>query len=618
MTQLKLKNHSLGNPLKPKPYQRISSIDGQHPFRVAVPAGHVNYSAKTRDHGKVVYFNFKLAKEMGLIPKSHLERMNTELASALLDTFSLQIINEWDVLHNKEVKHNKVKPHQYMATRYLQLQHKNKTGLTSGDGRSIWNGYFKGKDATWDISSCGTGATRLSPACANEKKFFKTGDKVVSYGCGRANLSEGLIAAVTSDIFYRNGIETERTLAVIAYDDGTSINVRAAKNLLRPAHFFGFLKRGDYDGLKQSIDYYIEREMQNGAFPSIENPVKRYRSLLNSISDNFARTAAIFESEYIFCWLDWDGDNILVNGGIIDYGTIRQFGLFHHEYRYDDVEKMSTTIAEQKNMAKYIVQTFAQAIDFLITGTKKGIDSFETHAVLSRFDYVFDQTKTKHLLYKVGFTEQQQTQLLSDPCSHTCIEEFEHYFSYFEKAMARRGMYTISDGITRDAIFCMRDMLRELPKYMREQNAFMEPALFIETMASDYASKRDRQQYVKRTQAIERFQASYRELIRRCAELSKESEDRIFKSVIKRTRLIDRPDRVTGDALIHIVDRLKRKHNELSFHEMYTLMERFIADQVLNPDYKTRQTRPRLPLKPALRKLYQWLNKTVADNRTGI
>ncbi len=82
------------------------------------------------------------------------------------------------------------------------------------------------------------------------------------------------------------------------------------------------------------------------------------------------------EDEYIFCWLDWDGDNMLMDGGIIDYGSIRQFGLCHHRYRYDDVERFSTNLKEQKKKARYLVQTFVQLVDFVRTGQKKDVRSF--------------------------------------------------------------------------------------------------------------------------------------------------------------------------------------------------------------------------------------------------
>ena len=59
-----------------------------------------------------------------------------------------------------------------MATRYLQTQHHNKQGKTSGDGRSIWNGYVKSENLIFDISSRGTGATILSPGAQNAKGLW--------------------------------------------------------------------------------------------------------------------------------------------------------------------------------------------------------------------------------------------------------------------------------------------------------------------------------------------------------------------------------------------------------------------------------------------------------------
>ena len=180
----------------------------------------MEYSVRLRKGGKLSYFNYDLAKEMGLISGDHPQKMNQKLSETVLDTFGIQIINEYDVMNNTPIPKKNIKPNKYMATRYLQLQHPDKTGRTSGDGRSIWNGQISYRGTTWDVSSCGTGATCLSPATAIEKKFFKTGDPSVSYGCGYSDLSDGISAALLSEIFYRNGIATERTLAVIEYPKG--------------------------------------------------------------------------------------------------------------------------------------------------------------------------------------------------------------------------------------------------------------------------------------------------------------------------------------------------------------------------------------------------------------
>ena len=91
----------------------------------------------------------------------------------------------------------------------------------------------------------------------------------------------------------------------------------------------------------------------------------------------------------MFCWLDWDGDNVLADGSIIDYGSVRQFGLYHREYRFEDVDRMSTTIPEQRRKARGIVQKYAQIRDFLVTGVRSPLQSFARDPVLDLFDAEF-------------------------------------------------------------------------------------------------------------------------------------------------------------------------------------------------------------------------------------
>ncbi|MCA9468763.1 MAG: hypothetical protein KC643_25445, partial [Nitrospira sp.] len=56
--------------------------------------------------------------------------------------------------------------------------------------------------------------------------------------------------------------------AVIEYPKGSSINVRAGTNLLRPSHLFRYLKQGDLEGLRATVDYFIDRQMSNGHWPT--------------------------------------------------------------------------------------------------------------------------------------------------------------------------------------------------------------------------------------------------------------------------------------------------------------------------------------------------------------
>ncbi len=604
---------------KRRDYHRFSQLDGTHSLRKAVPNGYVDYQARTRHGGKVFYFNFELAREMGLIAKDHPISLTRELEKVILGTFSLEIINEYDVIHETPVPKKDIRPNKYMATRYLQLQHPGRVGYTSGDGRSIWNGQLRGRDAVWDVSSCGTGVTCLSPATAIEKKYFKTGDKNASYGSGRYELWDGVCAALMSDILHKNNIPTERTLAVIAYDDNTSVNVRTYKNLLRPAHFFYHLKQGDYAGLKAAIDYYIDRQVKNRAWTRIGEPKNKYHDMLRRITIAFARATARFESEYIFCWLDWDGDNILTDAAIIDYGSVRQFGLYHREYRYDDVERMSTTITEQKNQAKYIVQTFAQITDFLITGKKKNIRSFRRHSILRVFDQEFEATKNEAVLYKIGFDHGLQEKLLDDDKVLAEIKKFRKLYAYFERAKSTQGIYEVVDGITWDAVFCIRDIMRELPAYYQQGNGTMSAEDFIEILRSDYATEKDVALNQSRKKKIRQFQQSYRKLIQIAANLSGKTEFGILQGIARRSALINRYARVTGDSIIYVARQVMSSQKQMTADELHQIINTFIEQQILSPEYfqSIPAPRKRLPSKKA-KKTFESMLKIVKDYREGI
>ena len=391
-------------------YPKFQQINGHHSFKEAAPSSFVEYEVRKRPGGKVALFNFDLARDIGLIPNGHPDEMNPHLEKEIIETFGLVIINEYDRLNNVKFDLKDIKKNKYMATRYLQLQHPNKQGKTSGDGRSIWNGQISHKGMTWDISSCGTGATCLSPMTHIKNKFFKTGDPTISYGCGLSEKDEGLATLYFSEVLHRNRMSTERILAIIEFRGGLSINVRAYKNLIRPSHIFRYLKQNDLEGLKNIVDYYIDRQMANeykygyGKNRRLQKEKGRYEIFLNEVTKAFAKTAARFEDDYIFCWMDWDGDNILMDGGIIDYGSIRQFGLFHHEYRYDDVERFSTSIVEQKNKAKYIVQTFAQIVDYINKKKRESIHKYSNHPALKEFDRLFHYYKNSNLFTKWDLT----------------------------------------------------------------------------------------------------------------------------------------------------------------------------------------------------------------------
>ena len=600
-------------------YRQFHKIDGRHPWREVSPDAYVDYAARTRHGGKVFYFNFELAKEIGLIGKQHPDRLNAALSKAILDTFSLVIINDYDLEHRLQFPQQEIRPHKFMATRYLQCQHPSKKGLTSGDGRSIWNGCFKSRNGLWDISSCGTGATRLSPATAISNEYFQTGDDSNSYACGQADLVDGVSAALMSDIFHKNGIATERTLAIIAFEDGTAINVRAHKNLLRPAHLFRMLKQNRLPELKAAVDYHIARQIANGDWSRPTKGENKYRLFLKHITEDFARAAAVFDSEYIFCWLDWDGDNVLMNGAVLDYGSVRQFGLYHHEYRYDDVERMSTTITEQKNKAKYIVQTFAQIVDFIVAGNKKSIRRFAKHPTLTAFNEIFEAAKDTILIEKLGYSDKQRDIILGNKSLRRDLRQLRTILHMFERVQSKSGVYKIDDGITADAIFCVRDILRELPAHYLCHDEDMPAQQFVTIMQSEYATERDTLLTPARTAKIREFQRLYRSLVAAVASRGGQSPRVVLKTMRERAALIDRYARVTGDAVLYAGERLVKSAKRMDTHAIHAMFRQFVEQQVLQPAYIHANRSSRRTLRnPKARHILRAMLQDVRNLRSGL
>ena len=567
-------------------YEKFKELDGTHPWRDVSPQGYIDYQARYRPNGRVLYFNYSLARELQLIAPTHPRALNPELEQVILDTFSLQIINEFDLRHKRRFPAERVKPGRYMATRYLQIQHKNKRGKTSGDGRSIWNGFLKTRKLVFDISSRGTGATILSPGAQQSDGAVQTGDTSYGYSSGLAELDEMLGSAVMSEIFYHQGIPTERCLAVIGYPDGSAIGVRSAPNLIRPAHLFRYLKLGLQRELKASIDYFIDRQLENEFWQVPRKGVERYAKALDYLARSYGKLAAVLEEEYIFNWLAWDGDNMLASGAILDYGSIRQFAAKHDKYRFKDVDRYSASLTEQRYWARVIVQTFAQAMDFIVTGQKRSLRSFKCAPCLQVFDAAFRNESDERVLRKIGFAAEQVERLMITAQNE--IREFHSALSYFEDLKVSRGMERLPDGVTHSPVFLIRNLLRVLPGYYSSQTilavddetAYMADDVFCRLMAASYVAKRDLQWVTTRRSHIKNFQRRYLELVAALGEPLEET----LRMLQERSAVINHRHRLTGDSLVAIIEELialKGRHKRAGLQEA---LDAFIDSQVLLPE----------------------------------
>ena len=566
-------------------YEKFKELDGSHPWRDVSPDGYVDYRARYRPQGRVLFFNFPLAREMGLIPEDHPSSINKDLEQAILDTFSLRIINEYDLQRGTKFPPESVRPKPFMATRYLQTQHRNKQGKTSGDGRSIWNGYLRSPKLVFDISSRGTGATILSPGAQEAAAAVATGDTTYGYASGLAELDEMLASAIMSEIFYRQGIPTERCLAVIGFPDATAIGVRSAPNLIRPAHMFRYLKQKRHAELKAAVDYFINREIENGFWTMPADPSQHYATALDYFARNYAKLAALLEEEYIFNWLSWDGDNMLASGAILDYGSIRQFAAKHDKYRFKDVDRYSASLAEQRGWARTLVQVFAQAMDFIESGEKKNLNEFKDAGCLRVFDEAFARERDQRMLWRIGFTSEQIAYLMSNAQKE--IRGFDRSLSYFEDRKVSKGIEKLPDGFTHNPVFLIRNLLRTLPGYYLSQaitraddvSAHMPHEIFLQTMAASYVGKKDLKLTDTRIAHIREFQESYLRLVAAFGG----PLDLVLKTLQERSAVINHRHRITGDAVTWIIEEVIAMKGKIKIDGLQEAIDAFIDSQVLIP-----------------------------------
>ncbi len=603
-------------------YAAFCKLDGQHPWMEQVPEGFVAYRVRQLEAGKVAYFNFVLAKEMGLIDSKHPHKLNEALEKQIIETFSIQIINEYDELTKKRISAESIRPHKYMATRYLQLQHSNKKGKTSGDGRGIWNGTIQHRGMTWDVSSRGTGVTCLAPGAVEANKPLKTGGTEFGYGCGLAEIDELLGAAILAEIMHLQGVPTERVLCVIDLGKGYGIGVRAAPNLIRPAHLFLYLKQERHTELKAATNYFLERQVNNKKWQLKAKPNSNaaYDEMAEIICQSFAKFTATLDIDYVFAWLDWDGDNVLADAGIIDYGSVRQFGIRHDKYRYDDVERFSTNLNEQRLKARLLVQVFVQMVDYLKTHKRKPLKVFSNHPTVQKFNKYFAKYRSERLLFRMGFNQIQRENVLK--VRPELFEQFDKVFCYLERAKVSGAQIKVADGVNHPALFNMRNILGFLPQYYMNkanfQSAHLPEEEFFKLIISSFAKSKDAQLGEKQRLAISRFQNLYKELI--AVASSKGKPEHILKGIALRAQALNSEKRITGNALIEIVNQmLAEKKRGLSHDQIQNVVDRFIHDHLNLPEAPiSRHHRNALTAPLVKNDLYSRLLNLVADHKEDI
>ncbi len=396
-------------------------------------------------------------------------------------------------------------------------------------------------------------------------KPLKTGNTEAGYGCGQAEIDELISSAIMSEVVHKMGIYTERVLTVIDLGDGVGIGVRAAESLLRPAHAYLFLKQNRWEPLKRVIDHTISLKKST----QIKTDSEKYDQFLTEFCDKFASFAAQLEEHYLFVWVDWDGDNVLMDAGIIDYGSVRHFGSCHNQYRYDDVERFSTNLLEQKRKAKSIVMTMIQAVDFVKTKNRKGIDSFKKHPLLIRFEKQFNQKQLFYFSQKLGLNDKTFSQILGDAPSKRSLLNLFKACRHWENLKTQPTFSKVADGINKNPLCNMRNFYREYPTHkLKNRSNVLTMDEFISMTWTQSSPKKSTSLFYKNKSQYENLIKCYDRVLNSIFKLNNED---LTSQVAKLAGRWNPSNFLTGNALIHNVDHILEQYMNLKNEEVVQL-----------------------------------------------
>jgi hypothetical protein len=277
---------------------------------------------------------------------------------------------------------------------------------------------------------------------------------------------------------------------------------------------------------------------------------------------------------------------------------VRQFGTRHDEYRYDDIERFSTNLNEQRSKAKLIVQVFAQLVDYVKTGKKRPLKEFSKHSVVVGFNKAFAKARSERLLYRVGFSAEHRKEILKQP---GLFEEWDKIYSFFERAKISGSAQKVSDGVDHFPLFNMRDFLRAMPDHLRKNSSPMPSRELFKLMLSSFAKNRDTRMSIKHERKIRKLQRVYMALVQ-CG-CKKNSYKGILEKIQERAFVLNSDKRITGNALINIVDFiLQEKNKGMSSQGIQRVIDRLIADHLDMPEvvlsryYKKEFRKPLVPV----------------------
>src|SRR5258705_5779405 len=202
-------------------------------------------------------------------------------------------------------------------------------------------------------------------------------------------------------------------------------------------------------------------------------------------------------------------------------------------------------------------------------GEKQNVRAFKDAGCLKAFDTAYENESNYRIVWRMWFTSEQADQLMQTARKE--IKEFHRSFTYFEDLKVSRGIEKLPDGFTHKPVFLIRNLLRQLPAYyvaqtlnrVDDESAYLPDELFLRVMAASYVGKRDLQLTPSRSAHVKNFQQCYLRLIAALGEPIDES----LKTLQERSAIINHRHRLTGDALVYIIEEVIAITGKINVHQ---------------------------------------------------
>jgi uncharacterized protein YdiU (UPF0061 family) len=346
-------------------------IGFEHSYAALPPRFYTRTHPATVANPRLVVFNRRLAKELGLDP----ELIEREAAA---------------MLSGNRVAEDSTP----IAMAYAGHQFGHFVPQL-GDGRAILLGEITGRDGVLrDIQLKGSGRT----------PFSRNGD-------GRAALGPMLREYLISEAMHALGIPTTRSLAVVTTGEQVlreevlpgAVLTRVAASHVRVGTFQYFAARGDQDAVRELLSYVIARH-----YPEARKAPVPALAVLNAVSE---RQAALIANWMRVGFIHgvMNTDNMAISGETIDYGPCAFMDHYDPNTVFSSIDRSGRyAYANQPAIAQWDLARFAETLLPLIDADSEQAIALATAAIES-FMVKFDASFLESMRRKIGLASAMES-----------------------------------------------------------------------------------------------------------------------------------------------------------------------------------------------------------------